>query len=533
MCREENLQFRPTTPQKIAASAPVWYTGFMVQARNQTQAEFVIRSIRRNRVAKFAGIAILILLVGLACWVGWQAYQSQSKPKIDPRNIAVVKRSSVDIRINSTGTIRPFNQVKLSPKYTGLLRALYVEQGAHVKKDQVVALMDDSNLLGQVQAAKAAYQAAKANYEKALHGSRPQELIDSEAQVRKAKAMVHATTMACNHCKSDVAAMEAQLVRDETNASRLASLAKQGAISDQDRLNAVTQEQVTKAQLERSKQDLRQAEFNLAQSKSDLESASQKCSMVKEGLRKEDVTAAHEAMLQAEGNLRYVESQMNDTKIRAPFDGVVTQKYADIGAIVTPTTASATNSATSSSILSLAGRLELVASVSETDIENIRDGQEVLISASAYPTRTFHGHVTLVAPEAIVTSNVTSFEVHAAVDDDPQGRLLSGMNVNAEFLAGKKENVLVIPTVCVASKRGKIGVFVPGKGDAPEFRSVKIGSTSDSQTIVLDGLKEGDKVLIGLNKEQLLEQGYTEKNILGPPGGGGKPAIPRGMRNKL
>jgi HlyD family secretion protein len=507
----------------------------MVQARNQTEVQFVIRSIKRNRAFKFGGIAVLVLLLGLAGWAGWQAYTAQTKPKLDPRNVAVVKRGSVDIRISSTGTIRPYNQVKLSPKYTGLLKALYVEQGDRVHKNQVVALMDESNLIGQVQAAKAAYEAAKANYDKALHGSRPQELVDAEAQMSKAKAMVHGTTMAVNHCKSDIAAMEAQLLRDETNAARLGTLAKQGAISDQDRLNAVTQAQMTKAQLDRSRQDLHQAEFSLSQSKSELESVSQKFSMVKEGQRKEDVRAAQESMLQAEGNLRYMESQMNDTKIRAPFDGVVTQKYADIGAIVTPTTASTTNSATSSSILSLAGRLELVASVSETDIENIRNGQAVLVTASAYPTRTFHGHVTLVAPEAIVTSNVTSFEVHAAVDDDPDGRLLSGMNVNAEFLAGKKDNVLVIPTVCVASKRGKIGVFVPGKDDAPQFKPIKIGSTSDSQTIVLDGLKTGDKVLIGLTKEQLNEQGYTEKNILGPPGGGnsGKPEMPRGMKNKL
>jgi HlyD family secretion protein len=508
----------------------------MVQARNKTEVEFVIRSIKRNRAVKFGGIAILIALLGLAGWAGWQAYTASTKPKLDPRNVATVKRGSVDIRISSTGTIRPYNQVKLSPKYTGLLRALYVEQGDRVHKNQVIALMDDSNLLGQVQAARAAYEAAKANYDKALHGSRPQELVDAEAQMSKAKAMVHGTTMACNHCKADVTAMEAQLLRDETNASRLATLAKQGAISDQDRLNASTQEQMTKAQLERSKQDLHQAEFNLAQAKSELESVSQKFSMVKEGQRKEDVRAVEEQMLQAQGNLRFMESQMNDTKIRAPFDGVVTQKYADIGAIVTPTTASATNSATSSSIVSLAGRLELVASVSETDIENIRHGQEVLVTASAYPTRTFHGHVTLVAPEAIVTSNVTSFEVHAAIDDDPDGRLLSGMNVNAEFLAGKKDNVLIIPTVCVASKRGKIGVFVPDKDDAPKFKPAKIGSTSESQTIVLEGLNEGDKVLIGLTKDQLNEQGYTEKSILSAPGGGGnngKPALPRAMKNKL
>lgn len=504
----------------------------MVHAGNKLNTVFVIRSIRRAGVLK-SGLALVALFaIVVAGWFGWQWYSAQNKPPIDPRNITEVKRGSIDLRISSTGTIRPFNQVKLSPKYTGLLQALYVQQGDHVKAGQVVALMDNSNLIGQVQAAEAAYQAAKANYEKALHGSRPQELVDSEAQVSKAKAMVRAATMACNRSRADVTSMEAQLLRDETNAKRLALLAKQGAISEQDGLNADTQAQVTRAQLDRSRQDLKQTEFALSQAKSDLESAMQKYSMVKEGLRKEDVRAAQQAMLQAAGNLRFVQSQMNDTRIRAPFDGVVAQKYADIGAIVTPTTASASNSATSSSILSLAGRLELVASVSETDIENIKPGQAVVVTASAYPSRTFHGHVTLVAPEAIVTQNVTSFEVHSAIDDDAEHRLLSGMNVNAEFLAGKKENVLVIPTVCVVSKRGKTGVFVAGKNNEPEFKPVKIGTTSDSQTIVMEGMKEGDKLLLGLTKEQLIEQGYTEKNILGTMGGS-KPDMPKTMKNKL
>ncbi len=509
----------------------------MVQARNQTDTLFVIRSSQRKRAIKISVCVLALAGLAVGAWFGWQTYTTANKPSIDPRNIREVKRGSIDVHISSTGTIRPYNQVKLSPKYTGLLRNLYVQQGDKVTAGQVVAEMDDSNLLGQVQAAEAAFQAAKANYEKALHGSRPQELIDSDAQLRKAKAMVHGATMACNRSRADVKAMEAAVVRDETNAKRLAVLAKQGAISDQDRLNAETQAQVSNAQLDRARQDLKQTEFALAQAMNDSESATQKLSMVKEGLRMEDVRASQQSMLQAAGNLHFIQSQMNDTKIRAPFAGVVAQKYADVGAIVTPTTASATNSATSSSILSLAGRLELVASVSETDIENIENGQPVVITASAYPTMMFHGHVTLVAPEAIVTQNVTSFEVHSAIDDDPGHRLLSGMNVNAEFSAGKKNGVLIIPTVSVVSKRGKTGVFVPGKDNAPQFKPVKIGTTTDSSTIVVEGLKEGDKIMVGLTKEQLLEQGYTEKNIFssGNSGGsgGGKPDMPRGLKNKL
>lgn len=491
------------------------------------------RKFSKALVLRGCAVFVVLAMIGTGSWFVWQIYNNQQLAKEASKNLAHVRLGSIDIRITSTGTIRPYNQVKLSPKFTGLLKTLSVQQGQYVKSGDVVAIMDDSNLRGQYDAARAAYLSAKAAYEKALHGSRPQELADSEAQLQKARQAVHAATMAVNHTKADIKAGEAQVVRDETNAKRLTDLKNQGAISDQDRLNAVTLAEVSKAQLQRTREDLKQVMDQLDQAKSDYTSAQQRFSMVKEGMRKEDVSVAEQAVMQAQGNMLYVQSQLNDTVIRAPFDGVVTQKYADSGAIVTPTTASTNNSATSSSIISLAGRLEMVAAVAESDIDNIQPGQTAAITASAYPTKVFHGTVTLIAPEAIVNQNVTSFEVHTSIDDDKDHKLMSGMNVNCDFIAGKRDNVLLIPTVSVVTKRGKTGVFVPGKNNQPEFKQVKIGTTSDTDTIVTSGLKEGDSIFMALTKEQLNEQGYTEKNMFGPPGGQNKPDVPRGLKNKL
>ena len=499
----------------------------------QLESLVAIRRISRASVLKWSVAMVALVSIAAGGWFAWQSYSNQQLAAEASKNLARVRRGSIDVRITSTGTIRPYNQVKLSPKFSGLLKSLNVQQGQYVKNGDVVAVMDDSNLRGQYDAARAAYLSAKAAYDKALHGSRPQELADSEAQLQKARQAVHAATMAVNHTKADIKAGEAQLSRDETNAKRLTELKSQGAISDQDRLNAVTLAEVSKAQLQRTREDLKQSIDQLDQAKSDYTSAQQRFSMVKEGMRQEDVRVAEQAVLQAQGNMQYVQSQLNDTNIRAPFDGVVTQKYADNGAIVTPTTASTNNSATSSSIISLAGRLEMVAAVAESDIDNIKVGQHTAITASAYPTKVFHGTVTLIAPEAIVNQNVTSFEVHTSIDDDKDHKLMSGMNVNCDFIAGKRDNVLLIPTVAVVTKRGKTGVFVPGKNAQPEFKQVKISTTSDTDTIVSSGLKEGDSIFMALTKEQLNEQGYTEKNMFGPPGGQNKPDVPRGLKNKL
>lgn len=486
------------------------------------------RGLRSWWARTLAGLLLIAVVGSVGGWI-W----SQNNARSDwEKKTECVKLGSIDIRVIASGVIRPFNQVKISPKVSGLLRKLLVQQGDYVKKGQLVALMDDSNLVGQVQAARGAYLAAKANFDKEQHGNRPQEVLGSKAQVERGESMVRNAEHAAARSQTQIQSASAQLVRDETNARRLTELASQGAISDQDRLNALTQAKISKALLEQYQKELKQQESVLSQSKAELEAARQQYSMMKAGFRLEDVEAAHEAFIQAEGNLHWLESQLVDTKIRAPFDGVITQKYTDEGAIVTPTTSSATTSATSSSIVSLAGRLELVAEVSETDMDRIRMGQTVEIVANTYPDRVFHGHVNLIAPEAIVTQNVTTFEIHATIDDDPKHLLMSGMNVNAQFLAGRKNDCLLIPTACVMSKQGKTGVLIPDSDGNPRFKSVRIGPTSGTNTEVVDGLKDKDRVFLGLTKAQLEEQGYAEAGKMGGgmgSGGGSKPQIPRGF----
>jgi len=423
-----------------------------------------------------------------------------------------VTRGSVDLKISATGVVKPCNEVKISPKSTGLLRRLYVKQGQIVKKGDLIAEMDDSNLVGQLEAARSSLSLAKANYEKSLNGNRPQEIANGEAQVSKNMGVVRFAEQSVNHSQAQVKSCEAQLIRDSTNAKRVEALSTEGAMSDQDRLNATTQAEMMQVQLHQAQQELQQSEASRAQAKADLESSRQQFSLLKAGSREEDVRAAKFAMEQASGNLKYLQSQMNDTRIRAPFDGIISQKYADQGAIVTPTTSAATTSATSSSIVALAGTLELVAQVSETDMEHIYMGQPVEINANAYPDKSFHGKVNLVAPEAVVTLNVTTFEVHTTIDDDPKHFLMAGMNVLSYFEAGKNNDALVVPTACISSQLGKTGVLVPDKEGNPTFRQVKTGPTAGTKTVILQGLHEGQRVFMSLNKEQLTQQGYVDTN---------------------
>ena len=104
--------------------------------------------------------------------------------------------------------------------------------------------------------------------------------------------------------------------------------------------------------------------------------------------------------------------KLQDTEIRAPFDGVVNQIYAELGAFVSPSVSGGTTeSSSSSSILQLSSdRNEVVVNLPEAQISKVELGQPVEIKADAFPGEIFTGQVTQIAAQASVSQNVTSLK---------------------------------------------------------------------------------------------------------------------------
>lgn len=493
--------------------------------------------LKKKRSKKRLWIIALIIVIAAAAGTYFMM-QGKGVNKEWKKDATTVKRGTATIKIIATGLIKPIREVKISPKQTGLLKELYVQQGDRVKKGQVIALMDDSNLAGQIDAARGAWLSSVDNSNKLKHGNRPQEVLAARFQQQRAREGVRNAEHNISRLQAQMEALKAQLKRNEQFAKAQTFLAKSGAISEQTSIDAETAAQVTRSQLNAAERELIQAQVSKSQAEADKDAIEEQYKLMAAGFRSEDVSAAYHSAEQTKGNLKYLESLRNDTRIKAPFDGIITQKYADTGAIVTPTTSAATTSATSSSIVALAGRLEMVAQVSEANVPKISIGQDVEITATSYPDKIFHGKVTQIAPAAIVTMNVTTFEVHAQIVDDPDNKLLSGMNVSAGFLVGEQEDALMIPAVCVVSRRGETGVYIPDKDGNPEFKKVKTGAAVDRDIVVLAGLKEGDYVFKGLSKEHLEKEGYLGRGGMGGPGGGmgrggggrgGGGMIPRGF----
>lgn len=417
---------------------------------------------------------VIVILLVVLLGGGFTAFRvltgaSQSSTTASDKT-QLVESKSLSIKIKSSGSVVPIQTVNLSPKQAGKLDQLLVEQGARVTKGQVIGRMDSANLIPQLYQAQASAAASEANLVKLRNGSRPEDIAAAQARVEAARGRLEA--------------VRSRLALNSMRTSRYRGLQTEGAIS-RDRLDEVlTDDRSTQA-------DLLTAQANLAE-------ATRLSEQSRNGSRVEDIAQAEAQLAQAIAGIRVIEVQLEDTIIRAPFAGIITQKYANAGAFVTPTTtASATNSSSSTSIVAIANGLEIIAKVPEVDISQIKIGQEVEIIADAFPSEVFKGKVRLIAPEAIIEQNVTSFQVRVTLDTG-KDKLQSGMNTDMRFIGQKIDNALVVPTVAIVTQEGKTGLLVADEKGKPQFRPVTIGTTVDNQTQILSGTKVGDRVFVKL-----------------------------------
>ena len=248
---------------------------------------------------------------------------------------------------------------------------------------------------------------------------------------------------------------------------------------------------------------LRQAEANYRSKKDDFDRRGQLFEM---GVISADdysevrfeMLARQAALVAARERLEQLQEESLELKIRAPFAGRITARYAEPGAFVTPTTtASATAGATSSSIVELSQGREVAAKVPESDIGRIKIGQIAEVRVDAFPDERFKARVSEIAPRAEKTDNVTSFEVTLKLIDPPN-KLLIGMTADVNFQTGNSASRILVPTVAIVTESGKPGVLVVGKNDQPRFQPVELGSSSGDQTAILKGLDAKTRVFIDL-----------------------------------
>lgn len=450
----------------------------------------------------------LLLAAGIAGGgLGIYRTISASKSTSSQMVTTTVQQKTLPIAISANGTIKPERTINLSPKTSGYLKQLLVKEGDRVQQGQIVAYMDNSNLQGQLTQARAQLAQQEANLNKLINGNRPEEIAQAQAQLSEAQANLR--QQEAGNRPQEIAQAQAQLSKAtadlraaEDDLQRNQSLLNAGAISQQTVVQKRSVRDAAQAAVNQAQAALRLQQSGtrseeITQARSQVEQRQQALNLLKAGSRPEDIAAARAQVESARGALQTIQTQLNDTVIKAPFTGVVTRKYADPGSFVTPTTAgSSVEGSASNSILTLASTYQVVAYLDEANVARVKVGQPVKITADSYPDRTFNGTVSQVAAQATTTSNVTSFEVKVSLEPAAQQLLKVGTNVEAEFQVGQLNNAILVPSAAIVRQQNGTGVYVVGQDKKPVFKPIEIGTTVEEQTEVKSGLNRNDQVLV-------------------------------------
>ncbi len=419
-----------------------------------------------------------------------------------------VSTTSLQVQFEASGTVVPIRSVNISPTQAGELQQLLVDQGAQVEQGQRLAVMDNAAIFTQGAQAEARFRQAVANLREAelrrpgaIEQARAR-FIGAQSRLQQAQARIPTEIQQSN---AELVAAAERANRAQERVDRYLVPTEQGAISNNAFDDAMVELRRAEADFRRA-QEAQRREMQTARPEiQELEAAVFEARAALN--QAEQGTAAEIASLQAgveaaQAAVQEIRVQFEKTLITAPFDGVITQKYATPGAFVTPTTSGSTSASSSAtSILALAEGLEILAKVPEIDVTRLQLGQFVEIIADAYPDQTFRGRVRLIAPEAIVEQNVTSFEVRIVLEPKAIEAFLPGMNVDLTFLGEQLSRSLVVPTVAIVREEGETGVMVADAQNRPVFRPVVLGSTIGEQTQVLSGLTAGERVFIDLPEE--------------------------------
>lgn len=456
---------------------------------------------KKSPVVATGLLAVCLALLGIASY----SLLKSSEGQIDLEALTVeVKQEDLNVEIAASGRIEPIKSVNVSPKEPARLVKLLVEQGDRVEVGQTLAIMENRELANQVSRTKAELNQNRAKFaeNKAKINA---EIARARARLRQAEARLsqaqNRIPKDIEQTRSQINAAQSRLKLVKERLQRNEYLLVQGAIA-QDVFDEISNDyQNALSGINELNQRLEQLQTTggseLEQIRAEIQEASIDLDQ-RLATAPEEIVALEASLEQAEISLERAEIQYNDSIVKAPFDGIVTQRYAVEGAFVAPSTSgSSTASASANSILALAQGLEVIAKVAELDVGQLKPGQKVIIVADAYPDREFLGEIKRIAPEAVIEENVTSFEVRVKLLNG-EDVLRSKMNVDVTFIGEELTDSLVVPTVAIFTQDGEQGVMIPGENNQPEFQPVQVGLYLGSKTQILEGVEAEDKVFIDL-----------------------------------
>jgi len=334
--------------------------------------------------------------------------------------VAFARRSRGTDALVASGTLEARN-ISVGSKVGGRISQVLVREGDRVERNQLLVVFDSAELEGQLLQAKGRAEAARANLEKMLRGSRPEEIAEARAASDGFRGAELAQARAdLERSKADRANAERELGRNE-------ELARAGVIAQQALDNARDRYRAEQARVAGFENAVMAAEgrLNAARAVTDK---------TQRGFRSEEVAAARADLTLAEGQLKEAEARWAEREVRAPAAAVVETMDLRPGDLL------AANSPVGQ--LLEADQLYLMVYVPETKISGVGVGQTAQLRVDSYPNQSFQARVEQIRQQSeFLPRNVQTKEerVHQVIGvklrvDNRDNRLRAGVSADAEFV---------------------------------------------------------------------------------------------------
>jgi len=227
------------------------------------------------------------------------------------------------------------------------------------------------------------------------------------------------------------------------------------------------------------------------------------------------ISAARAQINQYQATLKTAQTNLGYTKIVAPVDGTVISRKVDLGQPV----AASFQAPELFTIAQDLTKMQIEVSVSEADIGNVKEGQEVTYTLDGYPDSVFEGKVTQVRLSPTTVSNVVTYTVIVDVDNEDL-KLKPGMSANVSIITNKSENVLCAPNLALkftpdvnGPKYKNQGLWILQNGK-PKRIDIETGASGDSVIEVKSqDINEGDKVIVGIVGKKSGKKGTGRNRI--------------------